>query len=86
MKYFKSIDPYYALIQAKSFAPAVGIYTDIISADDEKETRENLKEISRADALLECMKSIEAGENLKEILSHVQSDKEQLLLIDGRLQ
>lgn len=85
MKYFRINEPYYALIQAKDFTSAVDTYFRQVSGNDKKEVEENLKEVGRVDALMDCMKSIEMGNSSLEILSSLQFGGDQILLVDKAL-
>lgn len=85
MKYFRINEPYYALIQAKSFDKAIEIYLEYVSSDSKEEVELHMTEVNKPDALLDCMKSIEMGNSSSEILSSLQFGEDQILLVDKAL-
>lgn len=85
MKYFRINEPYYALIQAKSFDKAIEIYLEYVSSDSKEEVERHMTEVNKPDALLDCMKSIEMGNSSSEILSSLQFGEDQILLVDKAL-
>ncbi len=90
MYYFEFANPYYALIKAKNDEDAVHKYIEIVAGDDSE--FENLLEeceiVTDHYAVARFSRAVDEDGmlcDLEEILKVLESDKSELLIIDGSL-
>jgi len=90
IKFFEFIEPYYALIKAKDYKEAVKTYIEEVAGEEDEfyELLEECKLVPELYATVKfCQAKGEDGELLdfKEFLKIIESDKTEVLLIDGSL-
>ncbi|WP_342467297.1 hypothetical protein NSS65_13380 [Bacillus sp. FSL K6-1006] len=87
MKFYEVNEPYYALIKAKNDENAMTIYTDVV-ADDDGGLSEEITEVTEAYAAI-IYSRVNGEDNnvipVKEVLEHLTSEEEMVLIIDGSL-
>ncbi|MCY9674650.1 hypothetical protein M5W63_19345 [Bacillus pumilus] len=87
MKFYEVNEPYYALIKAKNDENAMTIYTDVV-ADDDGGLSEEITEVTEAYATI-IYSRVNGEDNnvipVKEVLEHLTSEEEMVLIIDGSL-
>ncbi|WP_249118385.1 hypothetical protein [Bacillus pumilus] len=88
MKFYETHEPYYALIKARNIERAMEIYNNDVTADEEKELAESIKEVTALYAATKYSRC--TGEDNKtvpveEVLEDLTSEEEMRLAIDGRL-
>ncbi|PYH25643.1 hypothetical protein US8_03446 [Bacillus altitudinis] len=88
MKFYETHEPYYALIKARNIERAMEIYNNDVTADEEKELAESIKEVPTLYAATKYSRF--TGEDneaipIEEVLDDLTNEKEMRLAIDGRL-
>ncbi|EDW22452.1 hypothetical protein [Bacillus pumilus] len=87
MKFYEVHDPYYALIKAKNEENAMTIYTDVV-ADDDGGLTEEITEVTGTYATIRYSR-VNGEDNktipVEEVLEHLTSEEEMVLIIDGSL-
>jgi len=87
LKFYEVNEPYYALIKAKNDENAMTIYTDVV-ADDDGGLSEEITEVTEAYATI-IYSRVNGEDNnvipVKEVLEHLTSEEEMVLIIDGSL-
>lgn len=88
MKFYETHEPYYALIKARNIERAKEIYNNDVTADEEKELAESIKEVTALYAATKYSRC--TGEDnktvpIEEVLDDLMNEKEMRLAVDGRL-
>ncbi|GLF91074.1 hypothetical protein Saga11_23330 [Bacillus safensis] len=88
MKFYETHEPYYALIKARNIERAMEIYNNDVTADEEKELAESIKEVTALYAATKYSRC--TGEDnktvpIEEVLDDLMNEKEMRLAVDGRL-
>lgn len=88
MKFYETYEPYYALIKARNIERAMEIYSNDVTADEEKELTESIKEVTALYAATKYSRC--TGEDnktvpIEEALEDLTNEKEMRLAVDGRL-
>ncbi|KIL16750.1 hypothetical protein [Bacillus safensis] len=97
MKFYETHEPYYALIKARNIERAMEIYNNDVTADEEKELAESIKdegdlymkEVSAINAAVTygvLLAETDDAEITKvEMIENLEDEEERVLLIDGGL-
>ncbi|KYD05340.1 hypothetical protein [Bacillus atrophaeus] len=88
--FFEINEPYFALIKAENKAEAEKIYNETVADTDEYENfqEEEINEVSRDYALIECTKAGDGKGNLKStkfIIETFNKPESEILIMDGSL-
>ncbi|MCP1147376.1 hypothetical protein [Bacillus sp. 1735sda2] len=88
MKFYETREPYYALIKARNIERAMEIYNNDVTADEEKELAESIKEVTALYAATKYSRC--TGEDnktvpIEEVLEDLTNEKEMRLAVDGSL-
>ncbi|WP_260980915.1 hypothetical protein, partial [Bacillus pumilus] len=88
MKFYETHEPYYALIKARNIERAMEIYNNDVTADEEKELAERIKEVTALYAATKYSRC--TGEDnktvpIEEVLEDLTNEKEMRLAVDGSL-
>lgn len=88
MKFYETHEPYYALIKARNIERAMEIYNNDVTADEEKELAESIKEVTALYAATKYSRC--TGEDnktvpIEEVLEDLTNEKEMRLAIAGSL-
>ena len=90
MNYYEILDPYYALIKAKSSEDAVNKYIEVVAGDESDfdsllEECDSVPDYYASARLAQAKDEMGKLMDLQEVIRTIESDETEILVMDGSL-